>query len=360
MTCINNGVILEAIFRDLWLQISDERDGRSRSLEDLIGVTRKKLIERQEPLPRRIYDYVRQVQLTRNRAAHEMDVTEDDAIESLRMLSDIASWYFLEFLRNDGEGDASTAALENPKLADSHSPLNRTSRLRIGLVLMGIAATAGILWIFLPRLFDEAEELSAPQESDSMSVSLSVAHYRGAEAEYLGEVGINTEPVLIDDDVRLMARFQSAHYCYLIAYNTDGSEQLCFPSSDAERSAPVSELDFPSEDTDYFGLTDGPGVQGFFLVSSETPLPPFRQWKRESGQSTGAPITGTGVWMVKHTSTGPPKLVSLSSSPRAEIRTRAPEPKQLEPLVLYYSNHKSRVTVHCLAFEVRDVADHNE
>ena len=97
MTCINNGVVVEAILRDLWRRLGIRGEPAKRRLEDLLVATARRLEENGTPFPRRIYDYVRAIQLARNRAAHHTDVTRDDAAESLRQLSDVAFWYFVDF-----------------------------------------------------------------------------------------------------------------------------------------------------------------------------------------------------------------------------------------------------------------------
>ena len=59
-------------------------------------------------MPRRIYDKIRSIQATRNRATHlaPEETTVDDAIESLKQLGDIAAWYFFKYL---GESPADSA-----------------------------------------------------------------------------------------------------------------------------------------------------------------------------------------------------------------------------------------------------------
>lgn len=98
VTCINNGVVVEAILRDLWKRLGIKGPPSKRQLEDLVTATTRKLEEEDRPMPRRIHDYIRAIQLTRNRAAHHMDATVEDAAESLRQLSDVSYWYFVEFL----------------------------------------------------------------------------------------------------------------------------------------------------------------------------------------------------------------------------------------------------------------------
>ena len=113
MTCINNGVVVEAILRDLWKRLKLKGPAAKKQLEALLTTTSQKLEQEERPMPRRIHDYVRAIQLTRNRAAHHMDATPDDAAESLRHLSEVAFWYFVEFLgQSELSDDASPANSE--------------------------------------------------------------------------------------------------------------------------------------------------------------------------------------------------------------------------------------------------------
>ena len=66
----------------------------------------------------------------------------------------------------------------------------------------------------------------------------------------------------------LEARLTAPGYCYLIALNPDGREQLCWPEDPAAPPPPTQVIDYPQDPTMGFGLTDGVGLQAFVLVVS--------------------------------------------------------------------------------------------
>jgi serine/threonine protein kinase len=62
--------------------------------------------------------------------------------------------------------------------------------------------------------------------------------------------------------------------------------QICLRAMDPEPEPPPrrsSEVIFPPDPTDGFGLTDGVGVQAFVLLASRDPLPPYRDWLAHLG-----------------------------------------------------------------------------
>src|SRR5262249_22766410 len=105
-------------------------------------------------------------------------------------------------------------------------------------------------------------------------VSVEVKHFRRNPPQKLGKIGVTSEPILFDDDVRVHAQLSVPAYCYLIALNPDGKVQLCEPSTPTEAPAQTDRLDYP-QGTVYFPLTDGVGLQAFVLLVSRQPLPPF-------------------------------------------------------------------------------------
>ena len=109
--------------------------------------------------------------------------------------------------------------------------------------------------------------------------SMVVHHYRGRHAKDLGDLR-NSDKALVRDDVRVVAQLNRPAYCYLIAFNPDGTEQLCHPAFDgtdplgARKVVPPesNEVRFFPDDKGYFNL-DSAGLQVFVLVVSAHPLP---------------------------------------------------------------------------------------
>ena len=80
-------------------------------------------------------------------------------------------------------------------------------------------------------------------------------------------------------------------------HNPNGTIQLCVPAGGIVPSLPRSELDFPEDPADYFGLTDGVGLQAFVVVASDRPLPAYESWKTQvPGGLAWSPVDREGFW----------------------------------------------------------------
>lgn len=122
----------ERLLRDLWGHLELRPPGRRTSDELLTQATRA-LAARGTPMPRRVHDYMRAIPMPRNRAAHELQASPADAVESLRHLSEVANWYFAEHL---GLADVT------PTPPEPAAPRPRAPRR---LALAARAALAGLL-----------------------------------------------------------------------------------------------------------------------------------------------------------------------------------------------------------------------
>ena len=119
ITCTNNRTILEYMLRDLWKRLHFKGSADRKQLEDLLAALPQKmeqLGEETPAIPRRIHDLMRGIQLTGNRATHHPnEVVEDDAVDSLRELSEVVLWYFVNFLPSFGKiADTAEPSLTEP------------------------------------------------------------------------------------------------------------------------------------------------------------------------------------------------------------------------------------------------------
>jgi Protein kinase domain len=129
-------------------------------------------------------------------------------------------------------------------------------------------------------------------------------HYRekgdGLHVEPRGSISessLASDPPRLKDMVRVQVKFSRPTYCYLIALNPDGTVQLCHSDGDDGSRSPRRELAFPENPADYFGLTDGSGLQAFALVISDRPLPTYQTWKSlVPGGLAWAPVDHVGLW----------------------------------------------------------------
>lgn len=155
----------------------------------------------------------------------------------------------------------------------------RRSAVPLALAVLG-AVAAIAAFIYWPK----RDQPSAPVTPLAIE-DLRVNHYRGRQAKDLGNIR-TSEEIRKNDDVRVFARLNQPAYCYLIAFNPDGTEQLCHPAFDgsdqgkarALAPTPVTEVRFFPDDKGYFNL-DSAGLQVFVLVASAQPLPPYADWR---------------------------------------------------------------------------------
>jgi hypothetical protein len=129
-------------------------------------------------------------------------------------------------------------------------------------------------------------------------VSLRVSHYRGEEARLLGDLGLTSFAARREDDVRVQARLSRPAYCYLIALNPDGKEQLRVPPDETVPPVRRDALDYPADPDTYFGLTDGAGMQAFVLLAAREPLPAYAAWKSLAGTPPWQRFEAEGVWQL--------------------------------------------------------------
>jgi hypothetical protein len=57
-------------------------------------------------------------------------------------------------------------------------------------------------------------------------------------------------------------------------------------------------LSHPADVLDYFGLTDGPGLQAFVLVASRQPLPSYKRWQSRVGIAPWEKLPQERAWGV--------------------------------------------------------------
>ncbi len=141
------------------------------------------------------------------------------------------------------------------------------------------AASLVLLIVGIGALATRTVTPSVPLAVAEMQVDL----HRRNPPEDLGAIGSTVFSGRLDDDVRVHARLTAPAYCYLIALNPDGQPQICVPADESTPPRRSSEVIFPPDPTEGFGLTDGVGLQAFVLLASRDPLPPYRDWLAHLG-----------------------------------------------------------------------------
>ncbi len=180
-------------------------------------------------------------------------------------------------------------------------------------------------------------------------VSFVVDQSRGDPPQPFGPIGLSTQPILLDDDVRISARLDVPAYCYLIALNPDGKVQLCHPPGASEPPLPSAEIDYPPDELSYFPLTDATGLQAFVVVASRKRLPPYAQWKGIDGLARlWKPEAVNRVWRYDGH-----RFEPISSLPRGEPRKRSGPPAPFQEVCKYLGALPEVETIHAIAFPVR-------
>jgi serine/threonine protein kinase len=194
-------------------------------------------------------------------------------------------------LPGDTDQWAPTLATDRSNRRRLHSALRgfvERYRAAIGLVSVCLGLVVAIWLMQLgPRLPVDPVKIEA----------LSVSQYRGESATPLGDVSTTAQEIRADDSVRVSVRLNAPGYCYLIAFNADGTEQLCYPedpdlpavyypeNKDAKsmtaRPAKGAELQFPR---DQYFEPEHPGLQVFVLIASAEPLPAYAKWRSQVGK----------------------------------------------------------------------------
>ena len=187
--------------------------------------------------------------------------------------------------------------------------LARPRRLAVltGLLLLAAVFAVGLTFLPIwtqPPTGSGASGIRETSLSPLPAVSLRVevfeveVHRRLPKpAKALGRMGIDVfEGRYQDDDVRVHARLSASAYCYVIALNPNGKDQLFFPEDPGTPPQAGSQIDAPADSFIGFGLTDGVGLQGVVLVASRQPLPAYAEWVKGRESLPWKSDPSTGVW----------------------------------------------------------------
>jgi serine/threonine protein kinase len=166
----------------------------------------------------------------------------------------------------------------------------RRSRLVVALIALAVPLLAlllGLPW-FQP---------AAPPRIEALEIQ----QYRDDPVQgplLLGIVGADSQHCWFDDAVRIRARLSAPGYGYLIALHPNGQTQLYYPESETTPPRRFLELNYPAGAELYSPLTDGTGWQGYALIVTEQPLPPYKEWINRGGALPWRPAgsSAEGVW----------------------------------------------------------------
>ena len=237
-----------------------------------------------------------------------------------------------------------------PPRPPSASPWRRLRRPAAAACAV-LAIGLGVAVPLFPKWHIPLEKPNPLAASPLRIESLTVQHYRGDPARLLGTVGVLSRAAWFDDNVRVEARLNAPAYCYLIALNPDGSTQPCPKSAGHAAPGRTAAIVYPAEADDYYGLTDGTGLQAFVLVASRRPLPPFDSWPARAGLPWTAAVAGE-AWRYDGRDFAP-----LDDSVRGTERRVFPAPAPFAATCRYLSRLPGVDAVQAIAFPVLPAED---
>ncbi len=173
---------------------------------------------------------------------------------------------------------------------------------------------------------------------------------RGEKFEWLGTIGRGTDEARCGDSLRVLVRFDSPVYCYLIALNPDGVIQPCVPELEIDKPKLRDEVGYPGGAKEYFGLPDkdGPGLQAFVVVASRAPLPAYAEWAPRSGLAWKRVIPNGAWWFDGRW------IRSISSGHRGVVTTDSDSPRSFQELCDFLSKLPGIEVSQAIAFPVRE------
>jgi hypothetical protein len=127
---------------------------------------------------------------------------------------------------------------------------------------------------------------------------LEVRHFREREGRMaeVGVLGVDTTALRLGSDaVRVAVRLREPAFVYLIAFNPDGTEQLCVPEQKDERPRRTAELVFPEDGYFEPKPEEGVGLLAFVAVALRESLP-YAEWRGRLGTLSWRRTAAAGVW----------------------------------------------------------------
>jgi hypothetical protein len=187
-------------------------------------------------------------------------------------------------------------------------------------------------------------------------VAMKIEQYRGegVKPDPIGTIGVDSPSAREKDLVRVSARLDKPAYCYVIAFNPDGHDQLYYPRDRDVPPPKSAAIEYPAGDG-FFSLTDGAGLQAFVLIASTEPLPPYERWRAGLGEVPWQPTQADGVW--RSGGRGIELALADTARSRSPDQRGPTEPSQPPPLLSqlyrFLGTRPGVAAVRALAFPVK-------
>lgn len=159
-----------------------------------------------------------------------------------------------------------------------------------GVVAAGVLLIAAIFgwralfpWPEANGASESNSQFASPATEPLRVLSLDVHHLANQNdrsAIPRGVLGKESFCAQLRDHVTIEARLSRPAFAYLIAFRADGEMEVCFPEGEAEIPHLTDHPRYPSTSQAVeYGLNEGTGLWLFAVIASESPLPPFKEWR---------------------------------------------------------------------------------
>jgi hypothetical protein len=230
------------------------------------------------------------------------------------------------------------------------------NRLSLVALLAGLSALIFfVVWGKLggvPRPVGQKSPPGAAENVDRakpLQGSMRISHYRGEPSISLGDIGRQSFAARFNDDVRIQVSLGELASCYLIAFNANGTVQLCWPEEEGASPPRNDGFAYPSDSKKCFRLNDGIGMQAFVLLVSRHPLPTYPEWRQRIGSAAWKQLQGEGAWEFDGQETRP-----LVPRDRGQVVERKRLGNVSQPLLESFFNERSGAdAVRIVAFPVK-------
>jgi hypothetical protein len=225
-----------------------------------------------------------------------------------------------------------------------------------------IMALAVGTWLGWPRSTPSIIAAPAPASAPAagpLEAEIEVTHFKDKGAGQpplrigtVSETSLAHNPPRLKDMVRARVTLSRPADCFLIALNPDGKAQLCLAAGGVAPGAASRDLDFPEYPGDFFGMTDGVGLQAFVVVAFDGPLPAYEAWKAQVPGGLAWSPTDRGGYGT-YNSSARSGTTRFPGTLRGDILRRDSAPEPLVSVCERIRRSPGVTSVHAVAFPVK-------
>jgi hypothetical protein len=123
-----------------------------------------------------------------------------------------------------------------------------------------------------------------------------ITHIPASDTDDRSDIALNSgEARDLDDHVRIDVELSEPAYCMVVALNSDGSVELCYPENVGVQER-IAALRYPESSLEAFGPFNKEGLQAFVFVATRKRPPSFKDWQPNLSRNW-RPIAADGVFI---------------------------------------------------------------